>query len=141
MGMYRNLVFHPQYNDLDNITGGCVNFLEGIFEMFDEMNGFQPQDGDTEKDIKYLNKKIKFTTCEEGGGKKQRKTKDKKLDFEFEVDGVKTEYNCEFHCKLEYVDGQYKIGKYHKDNRMYFGFYKSKGKINRVLIAHLGDHL
>ncbi|MFA0146981.1 hypothetical protein AB4452_12875 [Vibrio lentus] len=140
-GMYRSLVFHPQYDDLDNITSGCVNFLEGIFEMFDEMNCYTPEDGDTENDIKYLDKKIKFTTCEEGGGKKKRKTKGKKLDFEFEIDGYTTEYNCEYHCKLEFTDGQYKTGKYHDDNRMYFGFYKPTNKANKFLIAHLGDHL
>lgn len=139
-GIYRNLIFHPEYNDLDNITGGCDNFLEGIFEMFDQMNIHEPQDGDTKPDIDYLNTKIKFTTCEEGGAKKHRKDEDK-LDFDFTINGVKKSYNCEYHCKLEYFDNQYKRGHYHNDNRMYFGFYKPDVGKNKFLIAHLGDHL
>ncbi|MDP4497516.1 hypothetical protein Q9L41_17060 [Vibrio cholerae] len=139
-GIYRNLIFHPQYNDLDNITGGYVNFLEGIFEMFDEMNHYEPKDGDPKSDIDYLDKRIKFTTCEEGGAKKHRKG-DEKLDFNFTIDGVTTSYNCEYHCKLEYFDKQYKKGHYHTDNRMYFGFYKPKTGTNKFLIAHLGNHL
>lgn len=140
-GIYRNFIFHPNYNDVNNISGGCDKFIDGVFEMFDAMNDHIPKDGDTEEDITHLNKKIKFTTCEEGGGKKGRKNNDKKLDFEFEIDGVKSDYNCEYHCKLEFMDGQYKTGKYHDDNRMYFGFYKPEGKANKFLIAHLGDHL
>ncbi|ANQ17580.1 hypothetical protein [Vibrio natriegens] len=139
-GIYRNLIFHPEYNDLDNITGGCDNFLEGIFEMFDQMNIHEPQDGDPKPDIDYLNTKIKFTTCEEGGAKKHRKDEDK-LDFNFTINGVQKSYNCEYHCKLEYFDNQYKKGHYYNDNRMYFGFYKPDSDKNKFLIAHLGDHL
>ncbi len=139
-GIYRNLIFHTDYNDIKNITGGCESFLHGILEMFDVMNCFIPSDGDVKGDVSRLNSKIKFTTCEEGGGKKNRKGEDK-LDFKFEIDGIEKTYNCEFHCKLEYIDNQYKTGKYHKDNRMYFGFYNEENKINKILIAHLGDHL
>jgi hypothetical protein len=142
-GIYRNIEFHPNYNNIKNITGGCNNFINGILEMFDVINSRTPKDGDVKEDIDFFEKNIKFTTCEEGGGKKKRKTEDKKLNFTFSIDGVESLYNCEYHCKLEYIDKQYKKGKYHKDNRMYFGFYKPEGKkkSNKTLIAHLGGHL
>jgi len=137
-GIYRNLTFHPKYNDIQKITGGCDNFINGIFEMFDSMNSLTPKDNGVKEDIHFLDKSIKFTTCEEGGGKKKRK-----INFDFEINGSKQTYNCEYHCKLEYFDNQYKKGKYHNDNRMYFGFYKpeSETEANKFLIAHLGDHL
>lgn len=141
--IYRNLVFHPNYNKIDQITSGCKNFIIGIFEMFDVMNSYTPKDGDPKEDISYLNTQIKFLTCEEGGSKKRRKTEDTKLDFSFDFKDSQSMYNCEYHCKLEYMDDQYKTGKYHNNNRMYFGFYKTNNpeNINRILIAHLGGHL
>ena len=46
--------------------------------------------------------------------------------------------NCEFHYKLENMDDQY--GGKHFKNRIYVGFLKSE-EINKVLIAHIGEHL
>ncbi|EPB0664782.1 hypothetical protein ACQ90Y_002286 [Vibrio alginolyticus] len=140
-GIYRNLIFHPDYNDISNIEGGCKNFINGIFEMFDTMNTYIPKDGDVKGDIDYIDKKIKFETCEEGGAKKRRKRPEDKLNFNFDIDGTVKEYNCEYHCKLHYFDGQHETGKRHVGNRMYFGFYKPESKDNKFLIAHLGDHL
>ncbi|PTP52275.1 hypothetical protein [Vibrio splendidus] len=140
-GIYRNLIFHPKYNDITNIAGGCKNFISGIFEMFDSMNEYIPKDGGVKSDVDYIDKRIKFETCEEGGGKKKRNTEEKKLDFFFEIDGDTKKYNCEYHCKLHYFDGQHETGKRHAGNRMYFGFYKPQKGRNKFLIAHLGDHL
>ncbi|MDK9758531.1 hypothetical protein KIV40_24860 [Vibrio sp. D173a] len=140
-GIYRNLIFHPSYNDIENIDGGVENFISGILDMFDVMNSYVPTDGHTEQDIKFINGKIKFTTCEEGGGKKRRKNKESQLNFSFDIDGKIKSFNCEFHCKLEYFDNQYKKGKYHNNNRMYFGFNKGIKDNNKILIAHLGSHL
>ncbi|EGU37065.1 hypothetical protein [Vibrio scophthalmi] len=140
-GIYRNLIFHPKYNDVSNIAGGCKNFINGIFEMFDTMNCYVPKDGDVKGDVDYIDRRIKFETCEEGGGKKKRNTEEKKLDFFFEIDGDTKKYNCEYHCKLHYFDGQHETGKRHAGNRMYFGFYKPTIGQNKFLIAHLGDHL
>jgi hypothetical protein len=135
-GIYRNLIFHPEYNNLDNIQGGYHNFTDGILEMFSFMNAYIINDGNAKLDISVLDKNFKFKTCEEGGGKQRRK-----IEIEFEIDGTKKSYNCEFHCKLEFLDGQYKTGKYYDMNRMYFGFYKPQDKHNQFLIAHLGGHL
>lgn len=143
VGVFRNLIFHPNFNSIAKIEGGCNNFINGIFEMFDVMNSYTPTGGDPKEALDYINSKIKFTTCEEGGAKKRRKTEENKLHFLFEIDSRKQKYNCEYHCKLEYKDSQYKNGEYHRGNRMYFGFYKSESpeKNNKFLIAHLGDHL
>ncbi|MDC5842152.1 hypothetical protein OPW33_22760 [Vibrio europaeus] len=138
---YKNLIFHQNYNDISSIESGCRDFINGILEMFDVMDAYSPVDGGAKTDIDYLNKNITFLTCEEGGGKKNRTTDEKNLKFNFLIDGKERKINCEFHCKLEYVDGQYKKGKYHKANRMYFGFWKPEDSKNQITIAHLGGHL
>lgn len=81
--IYRNLIFHPNYNKINKITSGCENFINGIFEMFDVMNSYIPKEGDPKIDIDYLNTQMKFTTCEEGGAKIRRKNESNKLDFLF----------------------------------------------------------
>lgn len=135
-GLYTNLIFHQDYNHIIDIVGGHEKFADGIFEMFRFMNYYISNTNSVKEDISIIDSQIKFKTCEEGGGKKKRK-----ILFHFNIDGKSTQYNCEFHCKIEYFDGQYKIGKYHNSNRMYFGIYKPQGRESKFLIAHIGGHL
>lgn len=146
--VYSNLVFldyadHKEFqtfNHLNDMTIGYDRFLGGITTCLDFFNSYTVQRGDPSNNIDVLNSSLEFPVTPEGKGKGLRKPKELKRDFL--VDGVEYKnINCEYHYKLEYVDGANGKGKY-CFNRIYFGFLTLKDtERSLIAISHIGFHL
>lgn len=147
--VYKNIIFlnypeHAQYKTFDSIKkmdGGYKYFQGGISRFLSFVNNYQVVPNDSRKNIENLNNSaLEFPVTPEGKGKNQRVMKALKRDF-FINNVVYKDINCEFHYKLERVDGANGNGHYYF-NRIYFGFFKKLDPKNpKICIAHIGEHL
>ncbi|KNY41207.1 hypothetical protein AKG94_19750 [Vibrio harveyi] len=146
--LYRNLIFldypeHSQNTTFDSIRkieGGYQCFIKGITDCLSFMDQYQIVPNDSLTNIANLNAKLDFPVTPEGSGKNKRTIAALKRDFYID----KVEYkniNCEYHYKLEHVDGANGNGTYHY-NRIYFGFFnRITPDEPKIAIAHIGEHL
>lgn len=141
--VYKNLIFlhYPEanefktFNSLKRMTGGYDNFLKAITNFLSYMNKFELKTKNMMDTLKMMESDLGSPVTPEGGGKKKRS-----LKRDFLINGkLYTNVNCEFHLKLENVDDAKGNSKHHK-NRIYFGFIMISD-INRVAIAHIGEHI
>lgn len=146
--LYQNLIFldHPEhknnasFDSIRKIKGGYQLFIRGITDCLNFMDQYKVIPHDPQQNITNLNANLDFPVTPEGTGKKTRKINALKRDFL--IDGVEyKEVNCEYHYKLERVDGGSGKGTYYY-NRIYFGFFDKKDPENpKIAIAHIGEHL
>ncbi len=144
--VYTNLIFLTNsdeddllFNRINKIQGGFSNFIIGITTCLEFLNSYTIIPDDSLKNIDYINAGLEVPVTPEGTGKNSRKRDELKRDFY--IDKVKYEnINCEYHCKLGYVDGGLTNGKA-KPNRIYFGFLVPDKSGPKIAIAHIGDHL
>ena len=144
--IYTNLIFQTNSNEdkllfdrINKMEGGFSNFIIGIMTCLTFLNRHSIIPDDSLKNIEQINAGLEVPVTPEGKGKGARKHNELKRDFY--IDKVKYDnINCEFHCKLGYVDGAPTNGK-PKPNRIYFGFLTPDKSEPRIAIAHIGDHL
>ncbi|GFK53867.1 hypothetical protein [Vibrio cholerae] len=146
--LYRNLIFldHPahRYNktfdSIRKIEGGYQSFIQGITNCLNFMDQYEIIPHDSQENITNLNANLEFPVTPEGKGKIKRKIAALKRDFligNVEYKNV----NCEYHYKLERIDGANGNGTYYY-NRIYFGFFNRIDSENpKIAIAHIGEHL
>lgn len=146
--IYNNIIFldnplHSQYKTFDSIRkmdGGYRNFQGAISRFLCFANCYNIIPHDSQNNIDNMNASLEFPVTAEGKGKNKRKIKALKRDF-FIDDVVYENVNCEYHYKLERVDGANGNGTYYF-NRIYFGFFnKIDSKKPKISIAHIGEHL
>ncbi|EHV9720172.1 hypothetical protein ACSHDS_002799 [Vibrio alginolyticus] len=146
--LYKNLIFldYPDHSDnktfdsLRKTEGGYQSFIEGITDCLNFMDQYEIIPHDSQKNIGNLNAGLPFPVTAEGTGKNRRSIAALKRDFL--IDSVEYKnVNCEYHYKLERVDGANGKGAYYY-NRIYFGFFN---RINpekpQIAVAHIGEHL
>lgn len=146
--LYRNLIFldYPshQYNktfdSIRKIDGGYQSFIQGITNCLKFMDQYQIIPHNSQKNIANLNASLEFPVTPEGTGKNKRTIAALKRDFL--VDNIEYKnVNCEYHYKLERIDGVKNNGTYYF-NRIYFGFFNRIDPENpKIAIAHIGEHL
>lgn len=147
--IYKNIIFlnypdHAQYKSFDSLRkmeGGYKNFQGAISRFLCFVNSYTVIPDDSLKNIEIMNaSSLDFPVTPEGKGKKKRAAKDLKRDFLIN-NVVYKDINCEFHYKLERIDGANGNGQYYF-NRIYFGFFKQLDpKKPKICIAHIGEHL
>ena len=146
--LYKNLIFldypsHKDYQTFNSIRkteGGYQSFIKGITDCLCFMDQYQIVLNDSQNNIRNINAALDFSVTPEGGGKNKRAIAALKRDFL--INGITYKnVNCEYHYKLEHVDGANGKGTYYF-NRIYFGFFN---KINpnkpQIAVAHIGEHL
>lgn len=146
--IYKNLIFldnpnhtsHKTFDSIRKIKGGYICFIKGITDCLSFMNAYEIIPQDSQKNIENLNASLRFPVTPEGTGKNERTISALKRDFI--VDGVTySNVNCEYHYKLERIDGAHGNGKYYF-NRIYFGFFNRIDPAKpKIAIAHIGEHL
>lgn len=146
--IYKNLLFldypkHALYKTFDSIRkieGGYASFIKGITDCLSYMNAYKIIPHDSQNNIRNLKASLYFPVTPEGKGKNKRKIKALKRDFL--IDNTKYEgVNCEYHYKLEQIDGACGNGTYYF-NRIYFGFFNRIDPDKpKIAIAHIGEHL
>lgn len=146
--IYRNLIFldkpleneTPPFDSVRKIEGGYTRFIEGITTFLNYANCYSIIPNDSQINIANMNANLPFRVSPEGGGKNKRVLKGLKRDFV--VNDVEyKDVNCEFHYKLERVDGANGNGTYYF-NRIYFGFFnRIDPQKPKIAIAHIGEHL
>ncbi|MBM7014237.1 hypothetical protein JTL32_07690 [Enterobacter cloacae] len=147
--VYKNIIFlnypdhakHKTFDSLRKMDGGYKNFQGSISRFLSFANSYQVIPNDSLKNIEKMNaSSLEFPVTPEGKGKTKRPVKDLKRDF-FINEVVYKDINCEFHYKLERIDGANGNGQYFF-NRIYFGFFKQLDpKKPKICIAHIGEHL
>ncbi|PMN30003.1 hypothetical protein BCT35_20615 [Vibrio lentus] len=146
--LYKNLIFldYPEhaenksFNSIRKIEGGYQSFIDGITGCLMFMDQYEITPHDSQRNIDNLNAELDFPVTPEGKGKNKRKIAALKRDFFIEQVEYKN-VNCEYHYKLERVDGANGNGTYHF-NRIYFGFFNRIDPDKpKIAIAHIGDHL
>lgn len=146
--IYRNLIFLDKplkdklfpFDSVRKIEGGYSRFIEGITTFLNYANGYTIIPNDSQQNLVNMNANLPFPVTPEGGGKNKRTLKGLKRDFI--VDDIEyKDVNCEFHYKLERIDGANGKGTYYF-NRIYFGFFnKIDSQPPKIAIAHIGEHL
>lgn len=146
--IYNNLIFldnshhaiYTTFNSIRKIKGGYKDFIKGITDCLGYMNAYEIIPKDSQKNIDNLNAELYFPVTPEGAGKNERAIKALKRDFF--INGVEyLSVNCEYHYKLERIDGARGNGTYYF-NRIYFGFFNRIDPDNpKIAIAHIGEHL
>ncbi len=146
--IFNNLIFldnpkhinNKTFDSIRKLEGGYAKFIKGITDCLNYMNVYEIIPYDSKKNIDQLNANLDFPVTPEGKGKNKRTIKALKRDFL--VDNVKYDsVNCEYHYKLERLDGAAGKGTYYF-NRIYFGFFNRIDINNpKIAIAHIGEHL
>ncbi|MDO6428628.1 hypothetical protein Q4489_16570 [Thalassotalea sp. 1_MG-2023] len=146
--IYQNLLFldNPQnssnktFDSIRKIEGGYTCFIKGITECLSYMNSYEIIPHDSHRNIANLNASLTFALTPEGTGKNKRQLKALKRDFL--INGIEYKnVNCEYHYKLERIDGANGNGTYFY-NRIYFGFFnRIDEEAPQIAIAHIGEHL
>lgn len=146
--LYQNLIFldypgHRYYETFDCIRkmeGGYQSFIRGITDCLNFMDQYEIIPRDSQNNITNLNANLDFPVTPEGKGKNKRTIAALKRDFL--IDDVEYKnVNCEYHYKLERIDGANGKGTYYF-NRIYFGFFNRIDPENpKIAIAHIGEHL
>ncbi|MCL1091599.1 hypothetical protein L2744_18740 [Shewanella profunda] len=144
--IYRNILFlnntntGETYDSIRKLNGGYQNYICGITSCLIFMNGYQVIPNDWVNNIANLNTALEFPVTPEGTGSNQRQIGELKRDFlinDIEYKNI----NCEYHYKLERIDGANGKGTYYF-NRIYFGFFnRIKCQNPQIAIAHIGEHL
>jgi hypothetical protein len=146
--VFNNLIFldnsaHKDYKTFDSIRkmdGGYGQFIKGITDSLSYMNNYSIIPNDSLKNVGVINASLSVPVTPEGTGKNKRTIKALKRDFFID----KVEYknvNCEFHCKLDYIDSANGNGN-RLYNRIYFGFFnRIDPNKPKIAIAHIGEHL
>jgi hypothetical protein len=146
--LYRNLIFldypgHKQNTTFDSIRkteGGYQSFIQGIIDCLTFMDQYEIIPHDSQDNINNLKANLDFPVTPEGAGKNKRTIAALKRDFLINNIEYKN-VNCEYHYKLEQIDGSNGKGTYYF-NRIYFGFFnKIDPKNPKIAIAHIGEHL
>ena len=146
--IYNNLIFldnpkNKDYKTFDSIRkmdGGYGQFIKGITDCLCYMNNYSIILNDSLKNIDVINASLSVPVTPEGTGKNKRTIKALKRDF---VIGniLYSNVNCEFHCKLDYIDSANGNGT-RLYNRIYFGFFnRIDPEKPKIAIAHIGEHL
>jgi len=146
--LYKNLFFlehpkhstHKSFNSIRKTEGGYQSFIQGITDCLAFMDQYNVIPHDSQDNVKNLNAALDFSVTPEGGGKNKRTIKALKRDFL--IDNVEYKsVNCEYHYKLERIDGANGKGTYYF-NRIYFGFFnRIDPEKPSIAIAHIGEHL
>ena len=146
--LYQNLIFldYPGHKDnetfdiIRKIEGGYQSFIRGITDCLNFMDQYEIIPHDSQNNITNLNANLEFPVTPEGKGKNKRTIAALKRDFL--IDNVEYKnVNCEYHYKLEQIDGANGNGKYYF-NRIYFGFFnRIDPEKPKIAIAHIGEHL
>ncbi|MCG7546407.1 hypothetical protein [Pseudoalteromonas sp. Of7M-16] len=146
--LYQNLIFldypghknNETFDSIRKIEGGYQSFIQGITDCLNFMNQYEIIPRDSKNNIINLNANLDFPVTPEGKGKNKRTIAALKRDFL--IDDVEyTNVNCEYHYKLEHIDGANGKGTYYF-NRIYFGFFNRIDPENpKIAIAHIGEHL
>lgn len=146
--LYRNLIFldyprHKKNTTFDSIRkteGGYQSFIQGITDCLSFMDQYKIIPHDSQNNLNNLNANLDFPVTPEGTGKNKRTIAALKRDFlinDVEYKNV----NCEYHYKLEQIDGANGNGTYYY-NRIYFGFFnRIDPEKPKIAIAHIGEHL
>lgn len=146
--LYQNLIFldYPGHKDnktfdsIRKIEGGYQLFIRGITDCLNFMDQYEIIPRDSQNNLTNLNANLEFPVTPEGRGKNKRKIAALKRDFL--IDNVEYKnVNCEYHYKLERIDGANGNGTYYY-NRIYFGFFNRIDPDKpKIAIAHIGEHL
>jgi hypothetical protein len=146
--IYNNLIFldnpklvrYSTFDSIRKIDGGYTKFIKGITDCLRYMNEYKVIAHDSKNNIDQLNACLDFPVTVEGGGKNKRIIKALKRNFL--IDSVAyDDVNCEYHYKLERIDGAKGNGTYYF-NRIYFGFFNRIDENDpKIAIAHIGEHL
>ncbi|MEW4342898.1 hypothetical protein AB1J03_16230 [Vibrio diabolicus] len=146
--LYRNLIFldypgHQENTTFDSIRkteGGYQFFIKGITDCLTFMDQYEIIPHDSQNNLNNLNASLDFPVTPEGTGKNKRTIAALKRDFLINNVEYKN-VNCEYHYKLERIDGANGKGTYYF-NRIYFGFFNKIDPENpQIAIAHIGEHL
>ncbi|EOX4414083.1 hypothetical protein ACRTDY_10700 [Vibrio alginolyticus] len=146
--LYRNLIFldypgHQKNTTFDSIRkteGGYQSFIQGITDCLAFMDQYEIIPHDSQNNLNNLNASLDFPVTPEGTGKNKRTIAALKRDFLINNVEYKN-VNCEYHYKLERIDGANGKGTYYF-NRIYFGFFNKIDPENpQIAIAHIGEHL
>lgn len=146
--VFNNLIFldnpgHKNYKTFDSIRkmdGGYAQFIKGITDCLCYMNNYLIIPNDSLRNIGVINASLSVPVTPEGTGKNKRTIKALKRDFFIGKVDYKN-VNCEFHCKLDYIDGANGNGT-RLYNRIYFGFFNRIDPDKpQIAIAHIGEHL
>ncbi|KZN28797.1 hypothetical protein N480_08510 [Pseudoalteromonas luteoviolacea S2607] len=146
--LYQSLIFldypghqnNETFDSIRKIEGGYQSFIRGITDCLNFMDQYEIIPRDSQNNINILNANLDFTVTPEGTGKNKRTIAALKRDFL--IDDVEYKnVNCEYHYKLERIDGANGKGTYYF-NRIYFGFFNRIDPENpKIAIAHIGEHL
>lgn len=146
--LYRNLIFldypdhqiNTTFDSIRKIEGGYQCFIQGITNCLNFMDQYEIIPRDSQNNIINLNANLEFPVTPEGTGKNKRTIAALKRDFL--IDNVEYKnVNCEYHYKLERIDGANGNGTYYF-NRIYFGFFNRIDPAKpKIAIAHIGEHL
>ena len=146
--LYRNLIFldYPEhqtnktFDSIRKIEGGFQSFIQGITDCLTFMDQFEIIAHDSLNNLNNLNANLDFPVTPEGRGKNKRTISALKRDFLIDQVEYKN-VNCEYHYKLERIDGANGNGTYFF-NRIYFGFFnRIDPEKPKIAIAHIGEHL
>lgn len=146
--LYRNIIFldypthktNKTFDSIRKIEGGYQSFIQGITDCLTFMDQYEIIPRDSQNNLNNLNANLNFPVTPEGTGKNQRKIASLKRDFLINNVEYKN-VNCEYHYKLERIDGANGKGAYFF-NRIYFGFFNRIDPENpQIAIAHIGEHL
>lgn len=146
--IYNNLIFldnprlvrNTTFDSIRKIEGGYAKFIRGITDCLRYMNEYKVIAHDSKNNIDQLNACLDFPVTVEGGGKNKRIIKALKRNFLINSVAY-DDVNCEYHYKLERIDGAKGNGTYYF-NRIYFGFFNRIDENRpKIAIAHIGEHL